>query len=147
MKITVLALIVAAVWGIAPIFEKLSLAKATPFTVITLRFVFTTAIVLAVSLATGKYREIANLDGRTTLWILLAGVLGGIVGLFIYFIALKQGMTSKIIPVAATFPLFTAIYASIFLGETLTFQKLLGIVIIVVGLVVLNWNSAGLRSE
>lgn len=141
MKAAALALLVASIWGITPIFEKLSLVKASPLTVITLRFIFSTTCVIAASLATGRYREIASVDGRTFLWIFLAGLLGGVVGLLIYFSVLKQDLTSKIVPIAATFPLFTALYAFIFLHETISIQRLLGVVLIVVGLIFVNWNS------
>jgi len=142
MKTAALALLVASIWGITPIFEKLSLVKASPLTVMTIRFVFTTTIVVAISLVTGRYRELSTVDGKTLLWIILAGILGGIVGLFLYFFALKQDLTSKIVPIAATFPLFTALYASIFLKEAITLPRLAGIVLIVIGLVLINWNSA-----
>ena len=143
MKAAALALFVASIWGITPIFEKLSLVRASPFTVITLRFMFTTTCIIVVSLATGRYREISSVDGKTLLWIVLAGFLGGIVGLFIYFVALKQDLTSRIIPIAATFPLFTALYAFIFLHETLSIQRIIGIVLIVLGLIFVNWSNIG----
>ena len=142
MKTAALALLVASIWGITPIFEKLSLVRASPLTVMTIRFIFTTTIVVTISLVTGKYRELSTVDGKTLLWIILAGILGGIVGLFLYFFALKQDLTSKIVPIAATFPLFTALYASIFLKEAITLPRLAGIVLIVIGLVLINWNSA-----
>src|SRR5579885_2795049 len=128
MKPAALALLVASIWGITPIFEKLSLIKASPLTVIIL-------------LATGRYREIASIDGRTLLWILLAGLLGGVVGLLIYFSVLKQDLTSRIVPIAATFPLFTALYAFIFLHEAISIQRLVGIVLVVVGLIFINWSN------
>ena|ERR1700741_2938653 len=143
MKAAALALFVASIWGITPIFEKLSLLRASPLTVITLRFMFTTTCIIVVSLATGRYREISSVDGKTLLWIVLAGFLGGIVGLFIYFVALKQDLTSRIIPIAATFPLFTALYAFIFLHETLSIQRIIGIVLIVLGLIFVNWSNIG----
>lgn len=147
MKTAALALLVASIWGITPIFEKLSLIKASPFAVITLRFIFTTTVVVLISLATGRYKELSTLDGKTILWILLAGVLGGIIGLFIYFVALKEGLTSRIVPIAATFPLFTALYAYIFLNEALTFQRVAGIALVVLGLILINWNSVGVHTE
>ncbi len=141
MKAAALALLVASIWGITPIFEKLSLAKASPFTVMTLRFMFTATCVVVVSLVTGKYREFSSVDSKTLLWIFLAGLLGGIVGLFIYFVALKQGLTSRIAPITATFPLFTALYAFVFLHESISIQRIMGIVLIVLGLILINWNS------
>jgi uncharacterized membrane protein len=141
MKAAALALLVASIWGVTPIFEKLSLVKASPFTVMTLRFIFTATCVVVISLVTGKYKEFSTIDGKTLLWIILAGLLGGIVGLFIYFVALKQDLTSRIAPITATFPLFTALYAFIFLHEPISIQRIMGILFIVIGLVLINWNN------
>lgn len=141
MKTAVLALFVASIWGITPIFEKLSLIKASPFTVMTIRFIFTATCVGIASLLTGRYKELTNIDVKTFLWIILAGFLGGMVGLFIYFVALKEDLASKIAPITATFPLFTALYAYIFIHEPITLLRLIGIVLIVLGLMFINWNS------
>jgi Predicted membrane protein len=142
MKAAALALLVASIWGINPIFEKLSLVKASPFTVITLRFIFTTGCLIVISVVTGKYSEFPTVDGKTLLWIILSGLVGGLIGLFIYFVALKQGLTSHIVPIVATYPLFTALYAFILLSEPISFRRLAGIVFVVLGLVLINWNSA-----
>ncbi|MDA2920554.1 EamA family transporter [Desulfobacterota bacterium AH_259_B03_O07] len=141
MKAAALALLVASIWGISPIFEKLSLIKASPFTVITIRFIFTTICLVIISLVTGKYKDFANVDGKTFLWIILAGFLGGIVGLFLFFVALKQDFTSRIVPIAATFPLFTVLYAFIFFREEISTNRLAGAIFIVLGLVLINWDS------
>ena len=143
MKAAALALFVASIWGITPILEKLSLVKASPFTVMTVRFVFTATFVVVISLVTGKYRDIGTIDGKTLLWTCLAGLLGGIVVLFIYFVALKQDLTSRIAPITATFPLFTALYAFIFLHESISIQRIMGIVLIVLGLILVNWDNIG----
>ena len=140
MKAAALALLVASIWGISPIFEKLSLIKASPFTVITIRFIFTTICLVIISLVTGKYKDLATVDGKTFLWIILAGLLGGIVGLFLFFVALKQDFTSRIVPIAATFPLFTVLYAFIFLREEISTSRLAGAIFIVFGLVLINWD-------
>ncbi len=78
-----LALLVAAVWGISPIFEKLSLVKTAPFTVMTIRFMFTTAIVVIISIVTGHFRDIKNVDAVSLIWICLGGLAGGIIGLLL----------------------------------------------------------------
>jgi bacterial/archaeal transporter family protein len=143
MKTAALALLVASIWGITPIFEKLSLIKASPLTVITLRFIFSATCLAFYSVVTGGYKEFVMVDGKTLLWIILAALFGGIIGLFLFFVALKQDLTSKIVPIAATFPLFTALYAFIFLNEQVTLQRLTGIVLVVLGLILINWNSVG----
>jgi len=143
MKTAALALLVASIWGITPIFEKLSLVKASPLTVITLRFIFSATCLVVYSVVTGGYKEWGALDAKTLLWIILAALFGGIIGLLLFFVALKQDFTSKIVPIAATFPLFTALYAFMFLHEHISPQRLTGIVLIVIGLILINWNSIG----
>lgn len=135
-----LALLVAAVWGISPIFEKLSLVKTEPFTAMTIRFMFTTAIVVIISIATGHFRDIKNVDGMSLLWICLGGLVGGIIGLLLYFVVLKQNLASHVVPLVASFPLFTTLYAYIFLKEQISAVRLAGIFLVVIGIVLINWD-------
>jgi len=141
MTVTLLALLVAAVWGIAPIFEKLSLARVSPFTALTIRFMFTTGIVVVISLVSGRFKDIKNVDPMSLLWICLGGIIGGVIGLLLYFVALKQGMVTRVIPITATFPLFTAFYAYLFLHEQLTAIRVAGILLVVLGVVLINWRT------
>ena len=140
MTASLLALLVAFMWGINPIMEKLSLIKATPLTVMTIRFIMTSIVLIALASYHGKFSEINNLDNKTYFYIIIPAILAG-VGLYIYFIALGLGESSKVVPIVATFPLFTAIYAFLILKESITTPKLIGTFLIVTGLVVLNWNS------
>lgn len=140
MTATLLALLVAFMWGINPIMEKLSLAKATPLTVLTLRFIMTSIVLTFISFYTGQFQEFNKLDSKTYFLIIIPAILAGL-GLYIYFIALSKGESSKVVPIVATFPLFTAIYAFLILKENITIPKLIGICLIVCGLIILNWNS------
>ncbi len=140
MKATLIAFIVAMIWGLNPIFEKLSLKGASPLSAITIRFVFTTFCLVLVVLITGRFAQIIEIDGQTLFWILLSGLLGGLIGLFLYFTALQISDTSKIVAIIATFPMFTALYAYLLLGETPGLTRIIGIVFIVIGSVLIEWN-------
>lgn len=141
MQAAFLAFIVACIWGLNPIFEKLSLRDATPFSVITIRFIFTSVILTLIMIVFGKTNEIISVDSRSLFWILLSGLLGGLIGLFIFFIALKKGDASQIVPIVATFPMFTALYAYLFLGENITFTRMFGIIFVVLGAILINWSG------
>ena len=143
MRTTVLALAVAAIWGLSPIFEKMSLRDASTTVVMTIRLIFISAVIAVFALATGKTPEMFQISGRTLALILVSGVLGGVVGLFIFFSALKQGEASYVIPIAATAPLFTALYAWALLGEKLTTMRIAGIVLITVGAALVYWTKDG----
>ncbi len=140
MTASLLALLVAFIWGINPIMEKLSLVKASPLSVMTVRFIITSIVLLGLASYHGKFQEINNLDTKTYIYIFIPAILAG-VGLYVYFIALGMGESSKVVPIVATFPLFTAIYAFLILKESFTTPKLIGTFLIVAGLVILNWNS------
>jgi transporter family protein len=96
---------------------------------------------LLISLATGRLSDIKQVDGMSLLWICLAGLIGGVFGLLLYFTVLKQHMASHIVPIVATFPLFTTVYAYFFLKEHISGVRLAGIVLVVAGLVLINWKQ------
>ncbi len=140
MTASLLALLVAFIWGINPIMEKLSLVKATPLSVMTIRFIMTSIVLTIITIYQGKFYELNNLDSKTYYYILIPAILAG-VGLYIYFIALGKGESSQVVPIVATFPLFTAVYAFLILKESITTPKIIGTFLIVSGLVILNWGS------
>ena len=141
MEGALLALIVACIWGLNPIFEKFALNGATPFAMITIRFAFTTMCLLVITFSTGRMDQLLQVDRSTLFWILLSGLAGGLIGLFIFFMALKQDDASRIVPIVASFPMFTAFYAYIFLRENITSLRLAGIVFVVIGLIMINWRD------
>jgi len=133
-----LALLVACIWGINPIFEKFALKNTSPFSVITIRFIFTAVILIFYTLVAGRYEELIKVDSRSLSWIFLSGLVGGLIGLFIFFVALKQEDTSKVLPIVAAFPMFTAFFAYILLGETISLKRGIGILFVIIGVVLIN---------
>ena len=60
--------------------------------------------------------------------------MAGLIGMLTYFFALKKGATSQIVPIAATYPLVTALLSVIILSEHVTVLRLVGTVLIVLGI-------------
>ena len=133
-----IAFVVACIWGINPIFEKYALKNATPFSVITIRFIFTAVCLAVFTLIAGRYQELVKVDSRSLFWILISGLAGGLIGLFLFFVALKQEDTSKVVPIVATFPMFTALYAYFLLGEAISLKRAIGILFVVIGAILIN---------
>lgn len=140
MRVTAMALLVAAIWGLSPIFEKMSLRGAPTAVVMTIRLLFIAACVAIFAVATGRVPAMFEISGKTLFLILLSGLLGGILGLSVFFAALKNGEASYVIPLAATAPLFTAFYAWALLGEKLTLTRVAGIALIVAGAALVYWT-------
>ena len=133
VKPYLLALVAALCWGVAPVFEKWSLLRASPLTVLTVRSLVVSATLIVVCFFTGHLQEIRRMDASLFQLIAMGGLLGSLAGLFIYFWALKQDLASTVVPVAGSYPLIVVILAILFLGEPLSLQRLVGASLVVLG--------------
>jgi len=126
--------ITALCWGSTPILEKVGLKEVDPFVGVTVRSMAITAVLLAVAALSGRLRDIFSVHLRTVVIFSSSGILAGLLGMWTYFWALKMGATSRVVPIAASYPLVTALLGMLLLGEQVTLLRFLGIVLIVVGI-------------
>jgi len=61
-------------------------------------------------------------------------MMAGLLGMWTYYTALKMEATSKIVPIAACYPLVTAFLSVLILKEGVTFQRIIGTALIVSGI-------------
>ncbi|MBI2578114.1 MAG: EamA family transporter [Candidatus Aenigmarchaeota archaeon] len=61
-------------------------------------------------------------------------------GIVLYFEALKHDEVSRVMPLFATAPIFTLIFATFFLGELFTADKYIGIALLVLGSVIISYR-------
>jgi len=134
-----LAIISMFLWGMAPIFGKLGLAKTNPYIAFAIRCFVIAAIMLIVILVRGDFREFAKVDLKSFAFISLEGIFATLIGHFAYYYALKLGETSKVVPITSAFPLITVIISIIFLSEKLTIYKGSGIILIIAGVLLLRF--------
>ena len=135
-----LALIVAALWGLAPIFEKISLQYMSPIFILSVRFFLVTALLVPFFISTNQVMLLPELNIKNILLILIPGLLA-VLGIFLYFNALSDSSVSKIVPLTAVYPLFTCFYAYIFLKEDFSTEKIIGTILIVAGVFILNYKD------
>ena len=135
-----LALLVAAIWGLAPIFEKLSLQSMSPLFVLFVRFVLVTSLFVPIFITSNEAFSVDQLSFRNLMLILIPGILA-VVGIYLYFNALAGSSASKIVPLTAIYPLFTCFYAFIFLKEDFTTEKIVRTILIVAGVFILNYKD------
>jgi len=128
-----LSLLAVLLWGMAPLFEKSALARTTPLVALTIRSLVMAAAYVGAAVAMGTGGELLRVDGRSLGYIILSAIIGGVAGLFVYFHALKLGDAAVVVPITATYPLATALFAVLFLGEPLTPSRILGALLIVAG--------------
>ncbi|MFH1782878.1 MAG: EamA family transporter [Candidatus Omnitrophota bacterium] len=133
------AVLTALIWGCVPILEKIGLAKIDPLPGIFIRVsgVLLGVIILGV-FNTQAFKAALKADLRTILFIMIGGFLASIVGQIFFYNALKAGEASKVVPISGTYPLVSFLLGLIFLGETFTLSKGLGVVLVILGVFLLR---------
>ena len=84
------------------------------------------------------FEEIIHADFKTVAYVVIGGIIAGLLGMWSYFEALKHCEASRVAPIVGTYPLFAFIFAMIFLGEPLTLQKGIGVLLVVGGVFLLG---------
>ena len=133
MKLMMYLFLTTFFWGLAAIFDKLALGKTSPITGMMVRQFILTGLLVAVGTASGRLGTIGTLDGRTVLFFGLSGICGGAAGLWTYYHALRLGGASLVVPITATYPLITVLLSWLILQEALTVHRVIGTVLIVLG--------------
>lgn len=133
---SVLAAFTAA---LVAIFGKLGLKNIDPTLATTIRSIVMAGFLIITSIV---LRKIDNFSLEAValkdwLLIILAGIAGALSWLF-YFLALKSGDTTKVVVIDRMSLVFVAIFAFMFLGETLNWQQLIGVAMVVGGAILVS---------
>lgn len=132
--VILLLIITAFLWGSTPVLEKIGLGKTDPLTGVTIRSIAVTIALLIYITFAGKIKELFQTDPKTLVIFSLTGIMAGLLGMLTYFFALKKGATSQIVPIAAAYPLITAILSVLILREHVTPLRIAGTILIIVGI-------------
>jgi bacterial/archaeal transporter family protein len=135
---TILLIITMLLWGTTPILEKIGLREVDPLTGVLVRSLTITIILLVIYICTGRISELPHIGLKNASLFAASGILAGLVAMWTYFYVLKTGMTSKIVPIAASYPLVTALLGMFFLGEAMTVQRMIGILLTILGIVLVK---------
>ncbi len=133
MTTGVLLLLTVLLWGSAPILEKIGVGRVDPLTAVTIRSFAITIILLIILTFTGRIKGLFTTDMKSIAIFAISGLMAGLIGMWTYLSALRLGATSKVVPIAATYPLVTAILSVIILKEGVTLLRLIGTLFIIIG--------------
>lgn len=130
------ALMSAIFASLVAILGKIGLKDVDSNTATAIRAVIMAIFLAVVVIAQGKLINIKGIVSQPTplLFIILSGIAGAISWLF-YFLALKNGKASQIVPIDRLSVIFTLILAFLILGEKVSLKAVLGGITIVVGAV------------
>ncbi len=135
----IFAILTALIWGMAPAFEKVGLSgRIDPYVGVVVRTVPIIVFGLIGLVLFGKLDFLSQLDTRTVVYLSIGGLIAGFFGQLSLYTALKSGEASVVIPISATYPLVTLLIAVLFLGESLTLSKFMGILLVVIGIILLR---------
>lgn len=136
MRTDVILLLILTVflWGATPVLEKIGLGSVDPLTGVTIRSIAVAVALVIYLVLSGKARQLFQVDHKALIIFSVTGLMAGLVGMLTYFTALKRGTASQIVPIAAAYPLVTAILSVLILGENVTILRLIGTILIVVGI-------------
>jgi transporter family protein len=127
-------LITIICWGITPILEKFGLKNLDAFSGLFIRSAAVFFILLIAFIGSGKISSLSKVPLKTIIIFSITGILAGLVGMWTYFKVLKINPSSKIVPLAATYPLVTAILGVYILKEEFSWPRIVGTVLIVAGI-------------
>ncbi len=138
MKAVWFALLSALVWGTAPLIFKLGLRGEIPPLAGIFFHNLTAAVVALLSMLI--VRESFAYPLRDVLIVCAGGFISGFLGLLLYYKAIKVGEVSVVAPIVASSPLWASLFAFILLGENFTLHKLLGTILVVIGVILITMS-------
>lgn len=141
LKIFLIWFMTVTFWGISSIMEKVGLKTVSPLMGLFIRTFFS-LLGLSITVFLLEREKILTLQLREVLILCGSGLLGGFLGMLGYFSLLKAKEASLVVPLTASYPLVSTLLAVVFLKESLTFYKLLGTILVILGLFLLFKGSS-----
>ena len=133
------AVLTSLVWGCVPIIEKFGLSKLEPTIGLFYRCL---GVLIGVAVLL-----VFNWKGIRSSWVefpsgifylMLGGLLASVVGQYLFYHALKNGESSQVVPLAASYPLISFLLGVWLLGEKITWAKAGGLLFVLLGVVLLK---------
>lgn len=134
MTIVIFLILTALFWGMAPIFDKVGLMRANVLPALTFRSIIVTIFLLLATFICRKTDALFSMDIKSAIALTLSAIFAGLLGMLTYYSALRLGATSKIVPLAATYPLITVFLSILLLGENVTLCRIIGTILIITGI-------------
>lgn len=133
----IFALLSAVTAALVAIFGKIGLQGIDTNTATAIRAVIMALFLFGVVVFQGKLHDIKPIlaNHKALLYIVLSGVAGALSWLF-YFIALKNGKVSQIVPIDRLSMVFAIVFAFVLLGEKVSLKAVFGALIMTVGAII-----------
>lgn len=118
--------------GLTSVLAKCGIRKTDSTVATAIRTVVVLAFSWVMVFIVGSQGQIGDIDGRTLLFLVLSGLATGASWLC-YFKALQLGDINKVVPIDKSSTVLTIILAFVFLHESVSATKIIGVILIGVG--------------
>jgi bacterial/archaeal transporter family protein len=134
----VFALLSAVTAALVALFGKLGLQGVDSNTATAIRAVIMALFLVGVILIQGKLKDVHSVlsNSKALLFIVLSGVAGALSWLC-YFLALKYGKVSQVVPIDRLSIVFAIALAALFLGEKLSLKAGIGAALVTAGAILI----------
>jgi len=126
-----IALVIYGLWGFLP---KLAVTYLNPQSALVYE-VAGAAVVGLVALSLINFQPESHPKG--IFFAVLTGI-AGMIGTLFYFAAARNGKIAVVVSITALYPLFTILYAAIFLREPVTIKQIAGMLLALVAIVLMS---------
>ncbi len=131
------ALMSAVLWGTIPIFVRKGLAHANASVAVLLGLLASVPLLVLVFLLHPR-SALQTISPQAALWFAAVGIMGPCLGRMFNYLGVARLGAARATPLINSSPLFTTVFALVFLGEQITLKILLGVLCIVAGVGVLT---------
>ncbi|ASJ17624.1 permease [Thermococcus chitonophagus] len=132
------ALISAICWGTSSVLIKVGLKNRSPLIANLVRLIFSSLMYATIFLIGGNFNEIFRMSLEYHIIAFVSAQFGFVIGDYLYFSALKSLGVSRTVPITSTYPLWTLVWAYLFLGREITIRIAIGALMIVLGIIVVR---------
>lgn len=126
----ILGLIAAISWGVSAILIKLGVKDKGAITANLIRLYIVALLYSAIFFINGNFNEIFALSKTQLFVAFISAQLGFVIGDYFYFNALKIAGVSRTVPATSSYPLWAILWASLFLGRSISLKVVFGALLI-----------------
>ncbi len=138
---TLLVILTAIISGISIVVNKFFVVKIDPLLLTSLRGFFIGIIFLIISVLFSKVNKLEKIKKSSWKYLVLIGIIGGGLAFWLFFTGLKLTTAGRAAFLHKTLPVYAVILAFIFLKEKITKRQLIAILIMIFGLVLIEFTN------
>jgi drug/metabolite transporter (DMT)-like permease len=135
-------------WSFAFVAGKIGVTYCPPLILLTARFLFAGVLILAISaFRRGAGSLSGSLSWRDVIVFAILGVANNALYLGLGYTGLKSVSAGLGALIVSANPVFTAALAALFLGEQLTFRKVAGLALGIIGVAMIVWHRMAVGTD